>query len=299
MKILITGGAGYIGYQLVRQINKLDIANEIRVYDNLSRAGLPFFTGAEKVKNLQFIRADILDTHALKNAINDIDTVVHLAAFVSQPYNHLQNLQYEQINRWGSLNLARLAREIDTIKKAIYLSSSAVYGFREDIHAGDEPTPNNAYGESKYQGEMYFSLLKDHCSSHIIRAGNVFGYNPCMRMDSVLNSWVFRAIVEGKFVIYGSGEQTRAFVPVEEVTKKLIDAIVGERTSDIETSISFCASLNQIKDWLTGSLPETEFKYLNRNQIFPSQNFPGHPLEEEHYKLLYNHLERMKKELVL
>ncbi len=299
MKILITGGAGYIGYQLVREINQLGIADEIRVYDNLSRVGLPFFTGEDKVKNLQFIRGDILDTHTLQNALKGIDTVVHLAAFVSQPYNHLQNLQYEQVNRWGSLNLSRLARETSTVKKAVYLSSSAVYGFREDINATDNPTPNNAYGESKFQGEKYFSLLKDHCSSHIIRAGNVFGYNPCMRMDSVLNSWVFRALVEGKFVIYGSGEQIRAFVPVEEVTKKLTDAIVGEHTSDVETSISFCASLNQIKDWLTASLPETEFNYLNRNQVFPSQNFPAHPLEGEHLKLLDRHLQRMKEELVL
>ncbi len=299
MKILITGGSGYIGYQLVREIDKFGMADEIRVYDNLSRAGLPFFTGVGKVKNLQFIRGDILDTHSLENALKGIDTVVHLAAFVSQPYNHLQNLQYEQVNRWGSLNLARLVRETGTVKKAVYLSSSAVYGFREDIEAGDEPTPNNAYGESKYQGEKYFSLLNGHCSSHIIRAGNVFGYNPCMRMDSVLNSWVFRSLVEKKFVIYGSGEQTRAFVPVDEVTKKLTDTIAGECTSDVETSISFCASLNQIKDWLTVSLPETEFNYLNRNQVFPSQNFPDHPLEEEHSKLLDRHLQRMKEELVI
>jgi len=298
MKVLVTGGAGYIGYDLVRSIHKEDEIKEIIVYDNLSRTGHLFFTGGGKLPKVKFVKGDILDTYSLHNALKGVDIVYHLAAFVSQPYNHLQNLQYEQINRWGTLNLCRIIRESKTVKKAIYLSSTAVYGFGEIADTGAPPSPDNAYGESKFHGEQYFETLHNHCETLIHRAANVFGYNPCLRTDSVLNSWVLDALIEGKFNIYGSGDQFRAFVPIGQLTESLVRHLSLTNSHGIELSILFCASLNQVKEMLLTHCPETEFTYLNRNQIFPSQHFLAYGLLDEHKKTFVDHLARMKEVLI-
>ena len=295
MKVLITGGAGYIGYDLVRALHPHSSIQEIRVYDNLSRSGHHFFMGSKKLPKVRFVKADILDSHTLERALEDVEIVFHLAAYVSQPYNHLQNLQYEQVNRWGTLNLCRAIREQKTVKKCIYLSSTAVFGFGniENIHA--QAAPTNAYGESKFHAEEYIKTLPDRCSAHIIRSANVFGYNPCTRLDNILNKWIFSALTENKITIYGNGEQKRGFVPIHRVVDDLISIINTENTSgEPTTSMLFSASLNQLKSWLQSAIPSLEYRYLNRNQNFPSQEFPAYPFREEHREVLNRHLEKMK-----
>jgi UDP-glucose 4-epimerase len=230
--------------------------------------------------------------------LEDVEIVFHLAAFVSQPYNHLQNLQYEQVNRWGTLNLCRAIREQESIKKCIYLSSTAVFGFGniENIHA--QAAPTNAYGESKFHAEEYIKTLPDRCSAHILRSANVFGYNPCTRLDNILNKWIFSALTENKISIYGNGDQKRGFVPIHQVVDDLISSINTENTpGEPTTSMLFSASLNQLKNWLQSAIPSLEYRYLNRNQNFPSQKFPAYPFREEHQEVLNRHLEKMKSSI--
>lgn len=300
MVVLITGGAGYIGYEFVRSLHFRSDITEVRVFDNLSRPGHHFFMGADSLPKLRFIKADILDTYSLEKALQDVDIVYHFAAFVSQPYNHLQNLQYEQINRWGTLNLARAVKASSSIQKLIYLSSTAVYGFGDISSTQQEPLPTNAYGESKYHGEEYINQIHTACETYILRSANVFGYNPCARLDSVINAWVFSALTEGSISIYGSGEQKRAFVPMHQLIEDLLTYVEADPKRDpIDASILFCASLNQIKDWLTEALPKLEFTYLNRNQSFPSQHFTAFPFESRHKAMLNEHLSDMGDKMVM
>lgn len=298
MKILLTGGAGYVGYSLVRALHRRPEISQIKVYDNLSRTGFNFFTGTEKLPKVQFIKGDILDTDRLKGALEETDVVYHLAAFVSQPYNHLQNLQYEQVNRWGTLSLTRAIEKCGSVSRVFYLSSTAVYGFRNDIRISDLPTPNNAYGDSKLEGEQYFKLLSEEKEIAVIRAANVFGYNPCMRLDSVINSWIFKGLTEGKINIYGSGDQERAFVSLESLTDQLC-GLLDRKVESPTAVIDFCTSLNRIRDWLLTQLPELEYTYLNRNQLFPGQRFPEFDMDEQHGEILDRTFSQMRKSLVI
>lgn len=300
MVVLITGGAGYIGYEFVRSLHFRSDITEVRVYDNLSRPGHHFFIGSPSLPKLRFIKADILDSYSLEKALVGVDIVYHFAAFVSQPYNHLQNLQYEQINRWGTLNLTRAIKASPTVKKLIYLSSTAVYGFGDIASLQQEPLPTNAYGESKYHGEEYIEQMHAGCETYILRSANVFGYNPCARLDSVINAWVFSALTEGNISIYGSGDQKRAFVPMYQMMEDLLSYLeVEPKKGSVDASILFCASLNQIKDWLTEALPSLEFTYLNRNQSFPSQHFTAYPFQSQHKKPLNDHLKHMRERVVM
>ncbi|MDX1407557.1 MAG: NAD(P)-dependent oxidoreductase, partial [Saprospiraceae bacterium] len=133
MKVLITGGAGYIGYSLVRQLlEDVDHLHSITIYDNLSRQNYSFFTEAQfDHKPITFIHGDILDGRSLERALDGIDCVVHLAAKVTTPFADHEAHQYDQINHWGSAQVAR-AIECSDVRKVIYLSSISVYGSRPE-----------------------------------------------------------------------------------------------------------------------------------------------------------------------
>src|SRR5690606_19091685 len=110
--------------------------------------------------------------------------------------------------------------------------STSVYGFRENVDISEEPTPENAYGQSKYDGEKYFNLLKDTLNLSIIRAGNVYGYNRTLRTDSVINSFFINALTQNKIHIFGDGMQSRPFVSIENITNKLENAIFHSQQSE-------------------------------------------------------------------
>ena len=198
MIVLVTGGAGYVGNSLVPLLNEQETIKKIIVYDNLSRGELNFFFGQGELTKVSFVKGDILDPYKLQQTLEDVDVVIHLAAFVSQPFNHHQNMSYEQVNRWGTLSLVRCLEKALKIKKLCYLSSASVYGFRDDIEISDEPSPGNAYSQSKLEGEKYISLLEDKIDTCVLRAGNIFGFNSCIGLEGVINVFFFDALVKNE-----------------------------------------------------------------------------------------------------
>src|SRR5690349_6811780 len=105
MNILITGGAGYIGAELVYELSKKDDVTSILVYDNLSRENYNFFTSlSHKISNgkVRFEFGELLDSRNLRIALKGIDVVYHLAAKVSKPFSNIDSHIYEQINHWGT-----------------------------------------------------------------------------------------------------------------------------------------------------------------------------------------------------
>lgn len=271
MKILVTGGAGYIGNSLVTALNNHPAVSSVVVYDNLSRGSLHFFFGSDKLEKVRFVQADILNTHALEQALAGVDTVIHLAAHVVSPFNHLQNLQYEQINRWGSLALVRAIEQQSAVARVLYLSTTAVYGFGHDIDPQQEPQPENAYGSSKFEAEKYIRLLSGRLRTGIIRAANVYGYNTCLRTDGVINAFIYDALTTGQIRIFGNGQQERPFVHLQQLIGQLLHWLEDDQAPDLQVAAAFNASLNDLKDWLLTQLPELEYTYLNQHQSFNSQ----------------------------
>jgi UDP-glucose 4-epimerase len=105
MKILITGGAGYIGTELTYELMKhADRIDEIIIYDNLSRGNYNLFIGLSKLPEgkVRFIQGDLLDTRKLRKALKGVDVVYHLAAKVSTPFADQNPHLFEQINHWGT-----------------------------------------------------------------------------------------------------------------------------------------------------------------------------------------------------
>ncbi|MRI62780.1 SDR family oxidoreductase [Ornithobacterium rhinotracheale] len=284
MKIFISGGAGYLGYNLVRALEQNEKVEEIIVYDNLYRQNLNFFILGEKLNKTKFIKGDILNEFELKKHLKNIDVVYHLAAFVESPYSYRDHFNYEQINHFGTATLVNALQE-NSPKKVIFTSSGAVYG--KDIEADENtpPVPENAYGISKFNAEKYLELLRYEMEVCIFRIANVFGFNPMFRFDSVINNLLFNALLYNKIKINGNGENITPFVHLDTVTQRLAQAAFREEPK-IENLVEYNQSVNTVRDILLESFKNLEFQYLNTQQKLSSYQITSiyTPNQDDNFK---------------
>jgi UDP-glucose 4-epimerase len=268
MKILITGGAGYIGTELVYNLLLQPQVELIIVYDNLSRGNYNFFIGTKKIDKtrLKFIEADILDSRRLKKALQDIDIVYHLAAKVTTPFSDQNPHEFEQINHWGTAELT-YALEESKVKKFIYLSSVSVYGSsKEEVDVDSPINPKTFYGISKMRGEEHVNRMFSKLPTYIIRLGNVFGYSKSMRFDAVINRFLFDAHYKKRITINGSGNQFRAFTHIHHacsiLTKIGVTQCLQPGRYDL---VDANYSVNQIADVLKNLYPDLEILFVNQH----------------------------------
>lgn len=222
MKIVITGGAGYIGTELTHKLAQDPEISEIVIYDNLSRKNYNLFL-LEKFpsKNVKFVSGDMLDSHKLKKVIDNADVVFHFAAKVSTPFANEDPHSFDQVNHWGTAELSYILEQ-SNVSKIIYMSSISVYGAREGlVDENTIPNPKTYYGISKLNGEKMIGRLGSQMKTYILRCGNVYGYSKCMRFDAVINKFMFEAHFNNKISIQGNGKQQRAFIHIDKVTTTL------------------------------------------------------------------------------
>lgn len=266
MKVLITGGAGYIGTKLIYSLAEMDNITEIVAYDNLSRPNMNLFLGQVKLPSkVKFIQGELLDSRKLNKILANIDVVYHLAAKVTTPFaDHDPNF-FEQVNHWGTAQLVDLVKN-HNVKKFIYLSTVSVYGHSEDeVTEKTVATPSSFYGISKLRGEHHVALLNGKIPFSIIRCGNVYGYGKSMRFDAVINKFMFNANFNRKVQIVGHGEQYRPFVHVDTVSKELENCINEELKSSISNLVSANYSVNEIGGVLKEIYPDLDLIYMNQD----------------------------------
>ncbi|MCS5664086.1 MAG: SDR family oxidoreductase [Flavobacteriales bacterium] len=273
MNILVTGGLGYIGYTLIEQITKkLNKADSIVIYDNMSRQEFSLLNAHHlDGKNIRFVKGDLLDNRLLKSEVDKADIIVHLAAMVTTPFEDKFFHHFDQVNHWGTANLVSIVEESE-VKHFIYPSSISVYGHGEDVIDVDSKLqPDSSYGTSKFQAEKHVRRLAKKIPTHIIRSGNVYGYNPALRLDSVINSFMYQAHFDGKVRINGDGSQCRGFISVADFSA-LIAALIKNPTyeSGIHLAVTKSLQINDILETLMKIYPELEFIYTNENMRMKS-----------------------------
>jgi len=267
MKVLITGGAGYIGTELTRALVSLGEIEEIIIYDNISKGHYNFFLGLDydqkhKIKSIQ---GDILDTRLLKKAMQKVDVVVHLAAMVTTPFANTDPHFFEQVNHWGTAEVVYAAEESD-ISKFLYLSSTSVYGASDQMADEDTvPSPGTFYGVSKLRGEEHVSRLAQKKNALTIRCGNVYGYSKSMRFDAVINRFMFDANFTNRIQINGNGKQSRAFIHVAYLCKTLAEIITHPVKSGIYNLVDKNLQILDLVDVLKEIYPSLEFLFTNQH----------------------------------
>ena len=214
-KVLVTGGAGFIGFHLTKKLSTL--TSNLTIYDNLSSGKLENIKDVPKVK---FVKGDILD---LKNlySLEKADLIYHLAAQVVVPYSMENPLEDFEINAKGTLCVLEKARKDDA--KLVFASSAAVYGNPTVF-----PTPEaygfhpfSCYGLSKVVGEEYCQMYREQYGLDIAitRFANVYG----SRCHGVIHDFLDKiAKNPNKLEIIGTGLQSRDFVHVSDVVDALV-----------------------------------------------------------------------------
>lgn len=267
MKIFITGGAGYVGSALVKKLSDADMASAITVYDNFSGGNSLFFH--QKLKNVTFIKGDILDNRTLKKSMAGHDVVIHLAE--AKNTNHPHYL--EQVNHWGTAEVC-YAIEALGIKNIIHLSTTKVYPYTsgdETIVDSFTENPADAYGSSKLRGEEHIKrfITKPDFSTHIVRSASIYGYSPSLKLDSFLNKIVADAHYFNRIQLFGTGFQQRSFVHIDHV----VDAIIGLMTQKVPSQIhnlsEHIASPIDLIDVLKELYPEMEFIFTSHHLTVP------------------------------
>ncbi len=277
MNILITGGAGYIGMELVYQLANQDEVDRIVIFDNLSRDNYNMFIGHSKLNDkVQFAHGDILDSRRLKKLVDQADIVYHLAAKVTTPFMDTNAHEFEQINNWGTSEVV-YAVENSNVQKFVYLSSVSVYGANDQVIETVDgiPDPMTYYGISKRKGEEHVERLIDKKDTYIFRAGNVYGYNKSMRFDAVINRFMFEANYNKKLMVKGSGAQKRTFIHIKSVSENLAKIVDGSLEKGVYNLTESNWSILDVADVIHQIYPGTEM--LFRNQDFPIKSITVKP----------------------
>lgn len=217
MKILVTGGAGYIGTTLIPYL--LERKYKVTVLDNLMYGGapiLPFFSD----KNFNFEKGDIRDIKKIKEISKDKDIVIHLAAIVGFPACRNNPKLANDVNYEGSKNVSAALSKNQLI---IYSSTSSNYGALTDKICTEDSrlNPLSIYGKTKTAGEKY---LMDNSTCIGFRFATGFGVSPRLRLDLLINEFTYLAIKQKYLVVYESNF-LRTFIHVKDMARSILFAI--------------------------------------------------------------------------
>jgi UDP-glucose 4-epimerase len=229
-RALVTGGAGFIGSELVRQLAGQGFA--VRVVDNLVNGRRENLDGVLR-ESVELVVADIRDTKSMTSLVRDVDIIFHLACLgvrhsIHSPYeNH-------EVNASATLGLLNIARRIG-VKRFVYVSTSEVYGMviTSEALTEEQPTfPMTVYGASKLAGECYTRAFWNtyRYPTVILRPFNAYGPRCHHEGDSgeVIPKFMLRCLAGQPMVIFGDGTQTRDFTYVGDTAGGIIAAGISE-----------------------------------------------------------------------
>jgi UDP-glucose 4-epimerase len=276
MKVLITGGAGFVGTNLT--IELLKIGHDVKIIDDLS-------TGLEQnvPKDAEFIKASILDLEKLYNAAKNSDVIVHLGARGSVPRSIKDPVATHNVNSTGTLNVLEAARVNES--HYIFSSSSSVYGSNMALPKNENMVlkPLTPYAASKMSGEALSLSYSNSFALSVstFRFFNIFG--PWQRPDheyaAVIPKWISKCLAGDEIEIFGNGEQTRDFTYVTTVVQVIVNCISNKVLHPEPVNLAYGnnISLNQVVGLLKNTFPTLKVKYLTpRNgDVLHSENDPG------------------------
>jgi UDP-N-acetylglucosamine 4-epimerase len=234
-KFLITGGAGFIGSNLVEVL--LEMGYFVRVLDNLSTGKIENILPYMDSKKFEFIEGDIRDYSTCEESVKNIDFVLHQAALGSVPRSMKYPLIYEDNNIKGTSNMMEASRN-EGVKKFVYASSSSVYGDSNILpkKEGEEGLVLSPYALSKKVNELYGKIYTDHFNLPCIglRYFNVYGkrQDPFSAYAAVIPKFVKSLLDNNPISIYGDGEQSRDFTFIENVIEANLKACISNDLSN-------------------------------------------------------------------
>jgi UDP-glucose 4-epimerase len=275
MKILVTGGAGFIGKHLVDFLLKKDYS--VSIFDNFSNST------KESVSHLiqigaKIIEGDIRNPQDILNASKNQDTVIHLAAKISVSESIDNPSETFQVNVDGTRNVL-VACNKNKIKKLIVSSSAAVYGEGSPsvkLTEESETNPISPYGESKVKMEQE---IREFASKHdisyiILRFFNIFGVGQSKEYAGVITKFIEKIRQDRPLEIFGDGLQTRDFVSIQDVINSIDSAISNDKSGTYNIASGKVVSIKKIAEQmilLSGGKLDIQYTSEKKGDIKYSQ----------------------------
>ena len=253
MNCLVTGGAGFIGSNLIKSL--LEQGHAVRVLDNFS-TGKRENLGAY-LDRIELMEGDIRSYHIVHEAARDMEVIFHQGALPSVPRSINDPITTNQVNVEGTLNILNAARDMG-VRRVIYASSSSIYGDNPELPKQEDmpPRPISPYAVAKLAGEKYCQVFTRTYGLETVglRYFNVFGagQDPKSQYAAVVPLFITSFLDGSQITIDGDGEQSRDFTYVENVVRANILAATAKEAPGEVFNIACQAqmSLNQMLDHL-------------------------------------------------
>lgn len=270
MKVLVTGGAGYIGNRVVEEL--LNRGHEPKVFD-------AFFWGKDAlepfVDQVELVEGDCRNSKDVIYALEGVDAVLHLAGIVGEAACLQNPKAHFSINVESTRTLINTCTDpsLDLVRDFIYSSSCSVYGnvhgLYSEVKEDTPPNPLSAYANAKLRSEKIILNRGEeipHFHPTALRLSTVFGWSRRPRLDLVTNLFTYLAWRDGEITIYGTGEQYRSLVHVEDVARAFVDVLEAPRfmrdgeifhVGDKDNN----KTVEEIAKTVKSFVPNTEIKY--------------------------------------
>jgi UDP-N-acetylglucosamine/UDP-N-acetyl-alpha-D-glucosaminouronate 4-epimerase len=224
VKVLVTGGAGFIGSNVARAL--LERGDDVRVLDNFSTGSRDNLGGLD----VEVVEGELRSYERVHAAVRGVELVFHLGALGSVPRSVQDPLTSSAVNVEGTLNVLLAARD-ENVRRVVFSSSSSVYGSSGELPRTEEmaPDPISPYGVAKLAAERYcvsFSRVYEQFETVVLRYFNVFGprQSPFSQYAAVVPLFVTHVARGEPIVVYGDGEQSRDFTYVSNVVDATLRA---------------------------------------------------------------------------
>ncbi len=261
MKVLITGGAGFIGSHIAQYFQgKADV----RILDNFRTGFKSNLDGLD----VELIEGSVTDKTLVQRSVKDVDYIFHLAALVSVPESMQQPGKCVDINTHGILNVLRGGADAG-VKKLCFSSSSAIYGNNPQLPKDEKmtPEPMSPYAITKLDGEYYCRMFADNgwLNAVSLRYFNVFGprQNPKSQYAAAIPIFVTKAIANEPITIFGDGQQTRDFIYVDDVVAANVYFALNDLSSVYNVAYGRSITIGQLAEniiEMTGSKSQIAYE---------------------------------------
>jgi nucleoside-diphosphate-sugar epimerase len=270
MKTLVTGGAGYIGSALVRQL--LSDGHHVRVADLLNSGGESIIDllGSE---SFEFVRADVRDHRAMQEAVEGMDAIVHLAAVVGDPACAAAPEVAKGVNRDASKQLYRIA-EKNGVEQFVFASTCSNYGKMEGEELLDEESPLrpvSLYAQTKVDVERYLldQPTSRTCTPTCLRFATVYGLSPRVRFDLTVNQFTKELALGKELVVYGE-QFWRPYCHVADLARSVRSALgAGEEAAFDVFNVGANDENYQkqsIVDLIVERIPDADLSYVEKTE---------------------------------
>ena len=270
-KILISGGAGYLGTFMTQALLK---NYKVIVYDKFY---FPWILKNKKKiknhKNLEFINKDISEVDITD--FENIDIVCDLNGISNDPSSELNSKYTWKVNYHDRCNFAKKAKKAG-IKRYIFNSTCSVYGFNKNkVYENSPRNPLSTYAKANLEAEKkIYEMKDDNFKVNILRNATLFGFSNTLRLDLVINIFVLKLIKNKKIFIDGDGKQFRPFISVRDISK-IYEIIIKQNSlpSFICNLVSFNSTIKDIALQICKVLRKNELMINFNDKFFDKRNY--------------------------